>query len=427
MFSDYAKIHIRSGKGGDGHVSFRRELYIPAGGPDGGDGGKGGDVIFQVDNGLNTLYEFRHKRNFSAGNGQPGGKRKCHGKDGEDLIIKVPQGTVIREESSGLVIADMNSPDQRTIILKGGRGGKGNMHYATPTMQAPKYAQPGQQAMELDVILELKCIADVGLAGFPNVGKSTLLSVVSNARPKIANYHFTTLEPNLGVVDMFDGKGFVMADIPGLIEGASEGQGLGLKFLRHIERTRLILHVIDISGSEGRDPLSDIKTINRELREYSQVLSELPQIIAANKCDIISDDEINDILKRIKAEFPDTPVYPISAATRQGVDELLNAVFKKLSEIGKDPVEFEAEFVPSRSEENAPINVYYDEENDIYMIEGPRVERMLGYTNLDNEKGFEFFQNFMRENSIIDRLRELGISEGDTVGIYNHRFEFYDE
>ncbi|MBR0085344.1 MAG: GTPase ObgE, partial [Lachnospiraceae bacterium] len=292
MFADYAKIHIRSGKGGDGHVSFRRELYVPAGGPDGGDGGKGGDVVFVVDKGASTLSDYRHKRKYSATDGQPGQKRRMHGADGEDVILKVPEGTVVRDAETGLVITDMSGENLREVVLKGGRGGKGNMNYATSTMQAPKYAQPGQPALEMDVILELKTIADVGLVGYPNVGKSTLLSRVTNARPKIANYHFTTLSPNLGVVDLPDAYGFVMADIPGLIEGASEGVGLGHEFLKHIERTRLIIHIVDASGSEGRDPVEDIETINKELSNYSSYLASLPQIIAANKTDMMSEEEI---------------------------------------------------------------------------------------------------------------------------------------
>ena len=284
MFADRARIIIRSGKGGDGHVSFRRELFVPDGGPDGGDGGKGGDVIFEVDKGLNTLIEYRHRRKFSAQDGEPGGKRRCHGANGEDIVLRVPEGTVIKEAESGQVIADMSGENSRQVILRGGRGGNGNMHYATSTMQAPKYAQPGQEARELEVFLELKVIADVGLVGFPNVGKSTLLSRVTNATPKIANYHFTTLSPNLGVVDL-EGGGFVIADIPGLIEGASEGVGLGLEFLRHIERTKVIIHMVDAASVEGRDPVEDIRKINQELASYDPELAKRPQVIAANKMD----------------------------------------------------------------------------------------------------------------------------------------------
>ena len=304
MFADSAKIFIKSGKGGDGHVSFRRELYVPAGGPDGGDGGRGGDIIFQVDKGLNTLTDFRHVRKYVAESGQEGGKRRCHGADGKDLIIKVPEGTVVKDFESGKVIADLSGPNSREVILKGGKGGLGNMHYATSTMQAPKYAQPGQPSQELWVLLELKVIADVGLVGYPNVGKSTLLSRVSNARPQIANYHFTTLNPHLGVVDLGDGAGFVMADIPGLIEGASQGVGLGHAFLKHIERTKVLIHVVDGASVEGRDPVEDIRTITNELKAYNPKLLERPQVIAANKMDALYEDEESvPVLKRLKEEF----------------------------------------------------------------------------------------------------------------------------
>ena len=302
MFADRARIYVRSGKGGDGHVSFRREKYVPNGGPDGGDGGRGGDVIFQVDEGLNTLTDFRHVRKYKAVDGQEGGKRNCRGKDGEDIVIKVPEGTVIKEAESGKVIADMSGDNKRIILLTGGRGGNGNQHYATSTMQAPKYAQPGQPARELELLLELKMIADVGLVVFPNVGKSTLLSRVTNARPKIANYHFTTLIPNLGVVDLDDAKGFVIADIPGLIEGASEGVGLGHEFLRHIERTKVIIHMVDAAGTEGRDPVADIYAINKELEEYNMEIASRPTVIAANKIDAITDTENNPI-DALRAEF----------------------------------------------------------------------------------------------------------------------------
>ena len=301
MFADRATIIIKSGKGGNGHVSFRREKYVPNGGPDGGDGGRGGDVIFVVDDGLNTLTDFRHRRKFAAENGEEGGKKKCHGKDGADLILKVPAGTVIKDAESDKVIADMSGDNKRQVILKGGRGGQGNSHYATATMQAPKYAQPGGEGIEIEVKLELKVIADVGLVGFPNVGKSTLLSRVTNAQPKIANYHFTTLQPNLGVVDLDGAKGFVIADIPGLIEGASEGVGLGLEFLRHIERTRVMIHVVDAAGTEGRDPIADIKAIDKELAAYDPELLKKPQVIAANKIDSIYGDE-NEIIKALKVK-----------------------------------------------------------------------------------------------------------------------------
>ena len=426
MFADFAKIFIQSGKGGDGHVSFRRELYVPNGGPDGGDGGRGGDIIFEVDKGLNTLYEFRHNRNYKAQPGEDGGKKNKHGKNGEDLIIKVPEGTVIREVETGKVVADMSGDNQRVTVLNGGRGGKGNQHYATPTMQAPKYAQPGQQAMELNVILELKVIADVGLVGFPNVGKSTLLSRVTNAQPKIANYHFTTLNPNLGVVDLPGGKGFVIADIPGLIEGASEGVGLGHEFLRHIERTKVIIHMVDAASVEGRDPIADIKAINAELEAYNPDLLNRPQVIAANKIDAIY-GESNTIIDDIKKEFePEIKVYPISAVSGKGLKELLYHVREMLDEFDDAPTVFEQEYDPKQFFDNVEDPYTVEKIKDgLYSIEGPRIERMLGYTNLESEKGFVFFQNFMKENGILDELEALGITDGDTVKIYGHEFDYY--
>ena len=399
---------------------------MPDGGPDGGDGGKGGDVIFEVDKGLNTLYEFRHNRNYKAQPGEDGGKKNKHGKNGEDLIIKVPEGTVIREVETGKVVADMSGDNQRVTVLNGGRGGKGNQHYATPTMQAPKYAQPGQQAMELNVILELKVIADVGLVGFPNVGKSTLLSRVTNAQPKIANYHFTTLNPNLGVVDLPGGKGFVIADIPGLIEGASEGVGLGHEFLRHIERTKVIIHMVDAASVEGRDPIADIKAINAELEAYNPDLLNRPQVIAANKIDAIY-GESNTIIDDIKKEFePEIKVYPISAVSGKGLKELLYHVREMLDEFDDAPTVFEQEYDPKQFFDNVEDPYTVEKINDgLYSIEGPRIERMLGYTNLESEKGFVFFQNFMKENGILDELEALGITDGDTVKIYGHEFDYY--
>ena len=426
MFADRAKIFIKSGKGGDGNVSFRRELYVPCGGPDGGDGGDGGDIIFEVDDGLNTLSDFRQVRKYAAQDGEQGGKKRCHGKNGGDLIVKVPEGTVIKEFESGKVIADMSGENRREVILKGGRGGQGNMHYATPTMQAPKYAQPGQSGQELWVQLELKVIADVGLVGFPNVGKSTLLSRVSNARPKIANYHFTTLNPHLGVVDIDGGKGFVMADIPGLIEGASEGIGLGHDFLRHIERTRVLVHVVDAASTEGRDPLEDIRAINKELEAYNPDLMKRPQIIAANKTDVIyAEDE--DPVAKLKAEFEPKgiKVYPISAVSGQGVKELLYAVYDLLQTVDSTPVIFEKEFDPSMMiDETLPYTVERNEEG-IYVVEGPRIEKMLGYTNLESEKGFLFFQRFLKGNGILEELKKAGIEEGDTVRMYGLEFDYY--
>ena len=426
MFADRARIYIRSGKGGDGHVSFRREKYVANGGPDGGDGGNGGDVIVEVDDGMNMLTNYRHVRKYCAEDGENGGKRNCKGKSGKDIILPVPAGTVFKEAETGKVIVDMSGDNKRVVLLKGGLGGNGNQHYATPRMQAPKYAQPGQPAMELTVDLELKVIADVGLVGYPNVGKSTLLSVVSNARPEIANYHFTTISPHLGVVDLDGGQGFVMADIPGLIEGAAQGTGLGHDFLRHIERTKMLVHVVDASGCEGRDPVEDIYAINKELEEYDKELAKRPQIIAANKTDAITGDD--DPVARIKAEFEPKgiKVIPISAATRAGVDELISEVRTMLSEIRTAPVVFESEYTPTRSEENLKYDVFYDEKEDKYCVEGPKIEKMLGYTNLDSEKGFKFFEKFMEDNGIIDELKALGIKEGDTVRLYGWEFEFYD-
>lgn len=430
MFSDKVRIFIKSGKGGDGHVSFRRELYVPAGGPDGGNGGHGGDIIFQVDKGLNTLGDFRHNSKYIAQSGEEGGKKRCTGKNGEDLIIKVPEGTVIYDDESGKVIADMSGDNMKETILKGGRGGKGNMNYATATMQAPQYAQPGQEAKELWVRLELKCIADVGLVGFPNVGKSTFLSRVTNARPKIANYHFTTLNPNLGVVDIDGGKGFVIADIPGLIEGASEGVGLGHQFLRHIERTKVIIHIVDAASTEGQDPIADIKAINAELEAYNPDLLKRPQVIAANKIDAIYDDGSGtNPVELIKAAFEPEgiKVYPISAVTGQGVKELLYAVRELLDNFPDDVVIFEKEFDVDELLDNSDdnYNVYIDE-NGVFIVEGERIDKMLGYTNLESEKGFNFFQKFMKSSGAIDRLEELGIEEGDTVRVGDYlEFDYY--
>lgn len=429
MFADRATIYVKSGKGGDGHVSFRREKYVPDGGPDGGDGGRGGDVIFEVDEGLNTLSDFRHIRKYHAENGEEGGKRNRHGKSGEDIVIKVPAGTVIKEAESNKVIVDMSGDCKRIILLKGGRGGNGNQHYATPTMQAPKYAQPGQPARELTLLLELKVIADVGLVGFPNVGKSTFLARVTNARPKIANYHFTTLNPNLGVVDLNDGNGFVIADIPGLIEGASEGIGLGHEFLRHIERTKVIIHMVDAAGSEGRDPVADIHAIHKELSAYNPEIAGRPQVIAANKMDLVYEGEENALLERLRAEFEPEglKVFPISAVSGKGVNELLYHVKDMLEHMEDKPVIFEPEYFPEQMlmQSDEPYSVTYDEKEGEYVIEGPRIEKMLGYTNLESEKGFTFFQNFLKENGILEELEALGIEEGDTVRMYGFAFDYY--
>ncbi len=426
MFADRAKIFIRSGKGGDGHVSFRRELYVPNGGPDGGDGGRGGDVIFEVDEGLNTLQDYRHRKKFVAKDGEPGGKRRCHGSDAADIVLKVPEGTVIKEADSDKVIADMSGENRRQIVLKGGRGGLGNQHFATATMQIPKYAQPGQPAQELWIKLELKVIADVGLIGFPNVGKSTLLSRVTNAQPKIANYHFTTLNPNLGVVDIEGAKGFVIADIPGLIEGASSGVGLGHEFLRHIERTKLMIHVVDAAGSEGRDPVDDIHKINKELEAYNPEIAARPQVIAANKTDLIyTGDE--DPVERLKKVFEPKGirVFPISGVTGQGMKELLYYVSEQLGRLDDKPVIFEQEYFPEDELIHLELPYTVEKEDGIYVVEGPKIEKMLGYTNLDSEKGFAFFQKFLKDTGILGELEKAGIEEGDTVRMYGLQFNYY--
>lgn len=434
MFADRAKIYVTSGKGGDGHVSFRREKYVPNGGPDGGDGGNGGNVIFEVDEGMNTLINFRYIRNYKAEDGEPGGKKNCRGKSGQDIVIKVPPGTILKEEASGQIVADMSGDNKRLMLFKGGRGGSGNQHYATSTMQAPKYAQPGQAGRELNLVLELKVIADVGLVGFPNVGKSTLLSRVSNARPKIANYHFTTLNPNLGVVDLGDGRGafqgdgFVIADIPGLIEGASDGVGLGHEFLRHIERTKVIIHIVDAAGTEGRDPVEDIYTINKELEAYNPEIAKRPQVIAANKTDVIFDRENNPV-EKIKEEFEPKgiKVFPISAVSGDGIRPLLYHVKGMLQDINEEPTVFAQEYFPEENLKNVeePYTVTYDADENEYVVEGPRIEKMLGYTNLESEKGFSFFQKFLKDNGILKELEALGISDGDTVRIYGLSFDYY--
>lgn len=427
MFTDSAKIFIQSGKGGDGHVSFRRELFVPAGGPDGGDGGKGGDVIFEIYDGLNTLTDFRHVRKYIAESGQPGGKKRCHGADGRDLIVRVPEGTVIRDDESGKIIADMSGENRRMVILRGGKGGIGNMHFATATMQAPNYAKPGQPARGLFVRLELKVIADVGLVGFPNVGKSTLLSRVSNARPEIANYHFTTLTPHLGVVDLDEGEGFVMADLPGLIEGASRGIGLGYNFLKHVERTKVLVHVVDAASVEGRDPVEDVRKIQEELQKYEAQLLNKPQIIAANKIDsIVIEEGAEDPIEKLRRAFePEIPVYPISGVTGAGIKELKYAIFSVLKTMNRNVTVFEPEMeIDYAVDSNLPYTVV-KEAAHVYVVEGPRIEKMLGYTNLSSEKGFDFFQKFLKESGVLRDLEDAGIEEGDTVRMYGHAFDYY--
>lgn len=426
MFADRAKIYIRSGKGGDGHVSFRRELYVPNGGPDGGDGGRGGDVIFEIDEGLNTLADYRHRRKYVAKDGEQGGKRRCHGKNAEDIILKVPEGTIIKEAESDKIIADMSGDNRRQVILKGGKGGLGNQHFATSTMQIPKYAQPGQPAQELWVKLELKVIADVGLIGFPNVGKSTLLSRVTNANPKIANYHFTTINPNLGVVDIDGADGFVIADIPGLIEGASEGIGLGHEFLRHIERTKMMIHVVDAASTEGRDPIDDIYKINAELKAYNEDIAKRPQVIAANKIDAIySEDE--DPVEKIRKEFEPQgiKVFAISGVSGEGIRELLYYVSEQLKTLNQETIVFEQEYFPEEELIHIDLPYTVEKEDDMYVVEGPKIEKMLGYTNLDSEKGFQFFQKFLKDTGILDELENAGIQEGDAVRMYGLQFDYY--
>ena len=428
MFADRARIFIRAGKGGDGHVSFRREKYVPDGGPDGGDGGKGGDVIFVVDEGLNTLTDFRHITKYRAQDGEPGGKRNCHGANGADVVLKVPPGTVIKDSETGKVILDMADKKEPVVLLKGGRGGRGNRNYVTSTMQAPKYAQPGQPAKELIVDLELKCIADVGLVGFPSVGKSTFLARVTNARPKIAEYHFTTLTPNLGVVDLGEHNGFVIADIPGIIEGAAEGVGLGLEFLRHIERTKVIIHIVDAASIDGRDPVNDVKIINEELKKYNKDIESRPTVIAANKIDALDEIGYETVIEMLKEEFEKdgVKIFPISAVSGKGISELLCYVNDLVKNAPDDVVEFEPEVdLDFHDNPDLPFEVSYNEEDDVYVIEGPRIERMLGYTNLESEKGFEFFQKFLKTNGILDQLEALGIGEGDTVRMYGLEFDYY--
>lgn len=423
MFVDRVKIHVKGGNGGNGMVSFFRAKYITHGGPDGGDGGRGGDVIFVGDESMGTLMDFRYKRMFKAGNGQDGGKRNCFGKDGESVVIKVPVGTVIREAESGKIMADITKHGEEKILIHGGKGGKGNQHFATPTRQAPRYAEPGRVAKEYDVILELKLIADVGLIGFPNVGKSTLLSMVTNANPKIANYHFTTLAPNLGVVEGRYGDSFVLADIPGLVEGASEGVGLGHAFLRHVERTKVFIHVVDAAGVEGDDPVENVRKINQELEAYNPELMKRPQVIAANKTDIPGSEENVERLKEAY-EKEGFEVFPISAATNQGLDELLTKVAEILKNYPEDIVfEEEYEEYDEVAVDQEPFTI--EIEDEVYVVRGVGVEKMIGYTNIDTEKGFAFFQRYLKEKGIIEALEEKGIQEGDTVRIYDMEFEFW--
>ncbi|MCF0136592.1 MAG: GTPase ObgE [Lachnospiraceae bacterium] len=424
MFVDEAEIYLRSGKGGNGCVSFRREKFVAAGGPDGGDGGKGGDVIFEAVNDMNTLSEFKFRRKYVAENGQDGSGGRSFGKKGNDLVVRVPVGTVVREAETGLVIVDMAEEGQREVILTGGKGGKGNQHYATSTMQVPQYAQAGQEARELTVKLDLKVLADVGLLGYPNAGKSTFLAHVSNARPKIADYPFTTLTPQLGVVNMNYGKTLVIADIPGLIDGAAEGVGLGHEFLKHLERTKVLIHLVDAAAIDGRDPVEDIVHINEELAKYSETLASLPQVIGANKTDL-PDAEV--LMEEIEAYCAQNgfSLFKISAATGAGLRELLDEVVRLRDKADEGPTVFEREYFGQNLENDTEPVVVTPLEPHEFEITGPAVDKMLGYTNLESERGFDFFQKFMFRRGVIDRLEELGVQEGDTIYVGGISFEYY--
>lgn len=423
MFVDQAKIYIKAGDGGDGAVSFHREKYVAAGGPDGGDGGKGGDIVFVVDDNISNLIDFRYKRKYVAEKGQNGGGKNCSGRNAPDLVVKVPRGTVVKEIKSGRILADL-STDEPAVIAHGGKGGRGNAHFSTSTRQIPKFAKPGFRGDEYEVMLELKLIADVGLVGFPNVGKSTLISVVSAAKPKIANYHFTTLTPVLGVVKIEEGKSFVMADIPGLIEGASEGVGLGHEFLRHVERCRLIVHVIDVSGSEGRDPIEDFKAINHELENFSMELAEAPQIVAANKSDMATPEQVERL--RNYVEDQGLLFYEISAATTKGTKELMYGVWERLSVL--PPVkQFEAQPLTQEELDDKLISkkdFRVTVEDGVYFVEADWLLDILRTANMDDYSSLQYFQNVLRTSGIIDKLEEMGIEEGDTVSIFDFEFEY---
>ncbi len=425
MFVDKARIQIIAGSGGDGKISFIQEKYISNGGPDGGDGGKGGDVVFVVDDGMRTLMDFRYKRKHKAEDGNAGGPSLCYGRSADDLIIRVPEGTIIRETESGLLVGDLKFPGDKVIVAKGGRGGKGNAHFKSSTRQAPHFAQPGEKGEEISVELELKLIADIGLVGFPNVGKSTFLSIVTAARPKIANYHFTTLVPNLGVVDLGDGRSFVMADLPGLIEGAHEGVGLGHDFLRHVERTKVLIHILDISGIEGRDAIDDFDKINEELKLYSEKLTKKPQVVACNKTDLLlTDDEYKAIESKLNARGYE--VFPISAATKKGIEPLLNKVYNMLEQV-KDlekSVEEVPELMYHRNMDTRPYTIR--EESGVYIVEGPFVERLLASVNINDSDSIKYFQKVIRKRGIIDELRKMGVQDGDTVSMGEIEFEFYN-
>ena len=425
MFTDYAKIIIKSGDGGNGAVSFRREKYVAAGGPDGGDGGRGGSIYFIVDPDSNTLVDFRFKKKFKAENGKNGEGARRYGKSGEDLYVKVPIGTLIKDAETGKIIADLSHKGQKELILPGGRGGKGNSHFATSTRQAPRFSQDGEKGIEKEVILELKLLADVGLIGFPNVGKSTFLSKTTSATPKIADYHFTTLEPNLGVVKNDYGESFVIADIPGIIEGASNGTGLGLQFLRHIERTRLLLHVIDVSGIDGRNPVDDFKTINEELKSYSEKLSKRKQIIVANKIDSMQDENLYNDLEKLAKEN-NMEIFKISAVTGEGISELLKRVSQVLKELPKEELydEVEDKKVYTLQEEQEGYTI--KREDGIFVVDGPAVDRVMRRVNLEDNESMYYFQKCLDSLGVNQKLKEAGVQEGDTVNICGWELEWYD-
>ncbi|RPF48320.1 GTP-binding protein [Hydrogenoanaerobacterium saccharovorans] len=420
-FVDIARIKIKAGDGGAGAVSFHREKYVAAGGPDGGDGGKGGNIVFQVDTNVSTLVEFKYKKRYFAQNGEPGTSKRCTGKNAPDLIIKVPQGTLVKEASTGRILADLSTPEPH-IVAKGGKGGWGNSHFATPTRQVPRFAKPGLVGESFDVVLELKLLADVGLVGFPNVGKSSLISVCSEAKPAIANYHFTTLTPVLGVVRIDENKSFVMADIPGLIEGASEGVGLGHEFLRHVERCRLNVHVVDVSGIEGRDPIEDFEKINQELVNFNEELASRPQIVAANKCDMATDEQIAAFQEYIESKG--IPFYPISAATRQGVDALIYGVSKLLDTLPPIKI-YEKEEIPLSELEPKDKQAFsITVEDGVYVVDADWLAPVLGSVNMDDYESLQYFQRVLRHSGIIDKLDEMGIQDGDTVSILDFEFDY---
>ena len=425
MFIDKARIFVKSGNGGNGAVSFRREKYVPAGGPDGGDGGNGASVIFEVDLGLRTLMDFKYQRKYVAEHGEDGSKKRKAGRNGEDLILKVPPGTIIRDEATGLVIADLKEEGDRAVVAKGGRGGKGNQHFANAVRQAPAFARSGSDGVEKWVVLELKMIADVGLLGFPNVGKSTFLSVVTKAKPKIANYHFTTLTPNLGVVQTKFGESFVLADIPGLIEGAAEGVGLGHDFLRHVERTKVLIHIVDISGLEGRDALDDFDKINGELKLYNEKLATRPQVVVANKMDILEDESIFEEFKN-ELEGRGYKVFKMSAATRQGVDDVIAYVSELLREAEEIELVSEEEMFRPELDEVQDEGLQIDIEDGVYLVTGKSLRRIMYSVNFDDMESLQYFQKAMESQGVFDRLREMGIEDGDTVRIYEIEFEFYN-